>query len=135
MVEHRPPCLDDEELRQAAPAPLSLENALLSTGLLAAPVAWALHLAVSYGLLYPAERWQSKACLHLTSLLAAVLASFSVGVGWWGLRRSRAGAAMDQARRERTRFMATCACLAGGLFLLGIFAQWLPVFMLALERP
>lgn len=134
MVKHRPSHLDEQELRQAAPAPLSLEETLLSFGLLAAPVAWALHLAVSYGLVSPAERWQSKAPLHFVSLFAVVLASFSVVVGLWGLRRARS-AAGDPALRDRTRFMATCACLAGGFFLLAIVAQSVPVFMLALGSP
>jgi hypothetical protein len=126
--------LDEKELREAAPAPLSLDETLLGAGLVTAPIAWALHLTLSYGLVYPAEPWQTKAPFHLTSLLAVVLALFSVVVGAWGLRRARLAAASDPTLSERTRFLATCACLAGAFFLLAIAAQCLPVFMLPLER-
>jgi hypothetical protein len=132
MVKERPSRLDEGEHRQAAPAPLSLEEALLSAGLVAAPIAWALHLVVSYGLIYPAERWQSKTPLHLTSLLSLLPALFSILVGLWGLRRARRAAQGDPAQRERMRFMAICSCLGGGFFVLAIIAQSVPVFMLAL---
>jgi len=134
MVEHRPSRLDQGELRRAAPAPLTLEETLLGAGLVSAPIAWALHLVLSYGFVYPAERWGSKAPFHLTSLLAILLASFSVVVGAWGLRRARSGASVDPALSERTRFLARCACLAGGFFLLAIVAQSLPAFLLPLKR-
>jgi hypothetical protein len=109
-----------------------LEEAVLAIGLVAAPLAWALHLTLSYGLIYPAERWQSKAALFLTSALAVVLALGSLAVGRWGLRRVAGGGFADPAQRDRTRFLATCACLGGAFFLLGIAAQSVPLFMLAL---
>jgi hypothetical protein len=131
-MNHRPSHLDEAELRKAAPAATSGEETLLGVGLLAAPIAWALHLTVSYGLIYPAERWHSKAALFLTSGLAVALALGSVAIGAWGLRRAAVAAFADPAERERTRFLAACACLSGGFFLLGIAAQSLPSFMLAL---
>lgn len=131
MVKERPSRLDEGEHQQVAPAPLSLEETLLSAGLIAAPIAWALHLVVSYGLIYPAERWQSKTPLHLTSLLSLLPALFSIAVGLWGLRRARR-ADGDPAQRARARFMAICSCLGGGFFVLAIVAQSVPVFMLAL---
>jgi hypothetical protein len=132
MMRHRPSHLDEAELRKAAPPAISSEEAVLALGLLAAPLAWALHLTLSYGLIYPAERWQSKAVLFLTSGLAVVLALGSLAVGRWGLRRAASGRFADAAQGDRTRFLARCAYLAGGFFLLGIVAQSVPLCMLAL---
>jgi hypothetical protein len=131
-MKQRPSHLDEAELRKAAPAATSLEEALLGVGLVAAPLAWALHLTLSYGLIYPAERWQSKAALFLTSGLAVALALGSLAVGRWGLRRAAGGGIDHPTQRDRTRFLATCACLSGGFFLLGIAAQSVPLFMLTL---
>lgn len=124
----------EAELRQAAPRPFVRENLLLGLGLLLAPVAWAVHFALSYGLVYPAERWQSKAALHWVALLAALLCLSSVGLGWRGLRHSHLGGAMNAAERERSRFLSAGACVAGIFFLLAVAAQCVPAFMLELGR-
>jgi hypothetical protein len=132
MAKHRPSRLSEPELRQAAPQPLATEDVWLSAGVLLAPLGWALHFAVSYGLVYPAERWQSKAALHWLALAAALACLGSIALGWRGLRRSHLGAMLDNAQRERTRFLATCACLAGGFFLLAVAAQSVVAVMLPL---
>lgn len=105
---------------------------MLGAGVLAAPLGWALQLTLNYGLTYPAYDWQSKLPLHLVSLAAALSAVFSFGVGWHGLWRSRLGAAVDAAERERVRFMSVMACGAGAFFLLAVLAQSVPAVMLAL---
>jgi hypothetical protein len=132
MVSRRHPNLSDQELQQAAPHRIKTEDALLCSGLLLAPIAWAVHFALSYGLVYPAARWQSKASLHLVALAAGLFALASIALGWRGLRNSRRGSAVDEAQRDRTRFLASCACLAGAFFLIAILAQTVPVAMLSL---
>jgi hypothetical protein len=133
MANHRPSRLSEPELRQAAPHPLALEDVLLCASVLLAPLAWALHFAISYGLVYPAERWQSKAPLHWLALAAALACLGSIVLGWRGLQRSQRGPMLDNAQRERTRFLATCGCLAGCFFLLAVAAQSVPALLLPLR--
>lgn len=131
-MSEKPERLSEAELQQAAPHPLAPEEAWLPIALLAAPVAWSVHLALSYGLVYPAERWQSKALLHVVGLASALCSLSSVALGWRGLRRSRLGGMLDRAQRERARFLCSCACVLGLFFLLATLAQSIPVFMLTL---
>jgi hypothetical protein len=133
MAKSRPSRLSEPELRQAASRPPALEDVLLSASVLLAPLGWALHFAVNYGLVYPAERWQSKAALHWVALAAALACLGSIALGWRGLRRSHLGPMLDNTQRERTRFLATCGCLAGCFFLLAVVAQSVPAVMLPLR--
>lgn len=132
MVNRRPSRLDEGELQKAAPPSVSAEEVWLTVGLLAAPLAWALHLALSYGLVYPAQRWASKAPLYVTSFLAALPAALSIIAGIRGLRHSPGGTGTGDAARERARFLSACACALGVFFLLAILAQSVPVLMLSL---
>jgi len=133
MVEEPAPSVETE-LREAAPQPFAREDVRLCVGLLLAPIAWAVHFALSYGLVYPAERWQSKAALHAVALVAALLCLTSLALGLRGLRRSHLGAARNAAQRERSLFLAVGACLAGVFFVLAVAAQSVPAFMLELGR-
>ena len=54
------------------------------------------------------------------------------GTGLWTLRHSGLPEAMDEACRQRTRFLAICACAAAGFFLLAMLAHDVPVFVLSL---
>jgi hypothetical protein len=132
VTEKRPRELSEPELREAAPRRISGEEKLLALALLGPPMSWAAHLTLSYGFVYPAERWQSKTPLYLLSAFAAVPAVLAVVVGLRGLRRARAAPALDEAQRERVRFMSACACLAGAFFLVAVLAQTVPVLILAL---
>jgi hypothetical protein len=133
MVKHPPSRLSEPELRQAAPQPLARDELWLCGGFLTAPLAWALHFVLSYGLVYPAERWQSKAVLHCVALAAALACGSCILLGWIGLRRSRDKAFVDSAQRDRTRFLSMGACLLGAFFLLAIAAQSIVVGVLSLE--
>ena len=132
VTEERPVELSERELHEAAPRRISGQEMLLALALLSPPISWAAHLLLSYGFVYPAERWQSKTPLYLISVFAAVPAVLAVFVGLRGLRRARAAPAQNGAQRERVRFMSACACLAGAFFLVAILAQTVPVLILAL---
>jgi hypothetical protein len=106
---------------------------LLGAGVLLAPIGWSVHFALSYGLVYPAFDWQSKASLHAVSVVAALLALGSFALGWRGLRRSSLGASVDSAQRDRVHFLASLACGAGLFFLLAVIAQSIPTLMLPLR--
>jgi hypothetical protein len=133
MANHPPSGLSEPELRQASAHPVAVEDVLLSASVLMAPLGWALHFAVSYGLIYPAEDWQSKAALHWVTFAATLACTGSIALGWRSLRRSHLGPMLDNAQRERTRFLATCGCLAGLFFLLAVAAQSVPAVMLPLR--
>lgn len=132
MVSNKPSKLDEAELRRAAPQPVLAEEVWLGASVLAAPMAWSLHLVLNYGLIYPAERWQSKAALYAVSLLGALAALLSVLLGRRSLLRARRGAGGQDAQHERSRFLAICACAVGVFFLLAIIAQTVPAVMLPL---
>lgn len=132
MVSNKPSQLDESELRQAAPQPIAAEEVWLGASVLTAPMAWALHLVLNYGLTYPAEQWQSKAALHTVSLVGVLgaLASLLLGLRSW--RRAQHGGDGQDAKRERSRFLAVCACAVGVFFLLAIVAQTVPQVLLPL---
>lgn len=134
-MNREPSRLSEPELQKAAPHPLTGDELMVGGALLSAPIGWALHLALSYGLLYPAERWHAKAALYAVSVLLALPALGSLLLGSRCLRRSRADASVAPLHAERTRFIGLCACGAGVFFLLAIIAATLPVVLLPLRRP
>jgi hypothetical protein len=132
MVSKRPERLSEHEHQKAQARPISGAETRLGVALLGPPVSWAIHLALNYGLVYPAQRWQTKGPLHVVTALATLPAVFAIIVGLRNLRRPRPAGASEQV--ERVRFMAACACIAGVFFLLAVLAQSVPLFMLDLER-
>ena len=130
MVSNQPSRLSEPELRRAAPQALTGEEVLLGGAVLIAPIAWALHLVLSYGLIYPAERWQSKLVLYGASVLGASASLISVLLGSRKLRRAQRDG--TEAERERSRFLGACACGLGIFFVLAILAQTAPSIMLPL---
>jgi hypothetical protein len=134
MVSERPERLSEPEHEQARARPISRQETLLGFALLGPPISWAIQLALSYGLVYRAQRWQSKAPLYLVAVLAALPAIFAIVVGLRCLLRRAPSTGSEPV--ERQRFMAACACLAGAFFFLAVLAQGVPVLMLGLEdRP
>jgi hypothetical protein len=132
MVSNHPSKLDVGELQQAAPRPVTAEERLLAAAVLTAPISWALHLVLSYGLSYPAVRWQSKAVLFAVSLVGAMASLVSVWLGRRCLSRATSVATTPGQARERSRFLGTAACLAGAFFLVVIVAQTVPTLLLPL---
>lgn len=133
MVNDRPERLSKQEHRAAAPRPLRGHELWLPLAMLAAPGAWALHFALSYGLVYPAQRWQSKTALHVVSLLSVASCVACIALGWRGLRRVGLGGVPDGKHSERTRFLAVSTCVLGAFFLLASLAQLVPELLLSLE--
>ena len=131
MVGRKPRCLSDSEQQKAAPRPVRYEEVLLNTALLVPPIAWSIHLALTYGLVYPAQDWQSKSALHAVTLASFALSMGSVAVGAWAFRPQRRGR-VEAARRARQRFLALAACLSGIFFCLATLAQSVPLLMLPL---
>lgn len=127
-----PETLSEREQKDAAPRPICREEVVLGAAVFAPPAAWSMHLAVSYGLVYPALDWQSKGALHLVTALAAGVALIGLLLGARSLWRVEFGAWAEEPRRERRRFMALSACAFGLFFLLAIAAQSLPAFLLPL---
>lgn len=99
-------------------------------GVLLAPAAWAMHFTISYALsgfaCAPPQSWG----LHLSTVVAAIIA---LGGGYlgWAVRRETAeepeGASDSMARG---RFMATAGVVMSALFLLVILAQAIPLLLL-----
>ena len=130
-MSNNPSKLSEPEHRKAQPAPFTKDEVWLGLAVLTAPVAWALHLTLTYGMTYPAERWQNKAVLHVISLGGALAALTSLLLGWRALRSARHGRD-DAERRERSGFLSLCACGVGIFFLIAILAQEIPATMLPL---
>jgi hypothetical protein len=89
-------------------------------------------LVLSYGLVYPSERWQSKAVLHVVAVASSLCSLLSVVLGWRGLRIARLGGMLDRAQRERLHFLCVSACALGLFFLLANLAPAVPAVMLSL---
>ncbi|MDP9369755.1 MAG: hypothetical protein M3Q03_16045, partial [Chloroflexota bacterium] len=99
-------------------------------GVLGAPVAWSLHLLVSYTLVSPVCFDGGIIALHLISLaLAAVaLAAGLVTLREW--RRTRGRGQVDiHGTGSRRGFMALFGVLASVVFFVGLLMAWVPIFV------
>ncbi|HMQ31789.1 MAG TPA: hypothetical protein PKD53_13765 [Chloroflexaceae bacterium] len=100
-------------------------------GLFGASGAWLAHLAVSYPLVGPlcASGW--GAILHAVALVTGLVALASLAVSWQAWQRLRAAGPDGSGQHDRRRFMALAGVIKGGIFLLAIVAQWLPVLFVS----
>jgi cytochrome c oxidase assembly factor CtaG len=94
-------------------------RAALLLGVLGGPIAWSLHLLVSYPLVPLACRRGSDLPLHLVTAVTAALALASGVLAW------RAG----RGARGRDRFMADAGFLLSAGFLVAVLAGGLPVLL------
>jgi hypothetical protein len=131
MVSDSQAHVSEDEERQTAPHPISGEHTLLATGLLGPPIAWSVQLALSYGLVYPAERLHDKTWLLASALIGGLPALASIVIGLRGLQRAKP-AAEPSPTQGSLRFLAVCACVQGIFFVLATFALVLPVLLLDL---
>ena len=101
-------------------------------GLLASPIAWALHLTLSYPLVpvVCAAGWELL--LHAITAATALVALAAGWVSWRSLQQIREDPeAVPVQARSRGRFMAVSGLLLSALFLLVILVEGLPVFLLS----
>ena len=106
----------------------------LWTGVLAAPVAFFLHLQLDYIYVpWTCERG-GRWLLHLVALLAIALTAAGTALSWRNL--GRAGRDWPEHQVEggsaaRSRFVAGSGVAMGAFFLLVMLAQWLPIWILS----
>lgn len=104
------------------PGPISLW-----TGVLAAPAAFLLNLGVSY-LLVTLGCETATPWLHLSSLVAFLLAAGGGSLAWRDWRRSgREWPGDGGSVLARSRFLAVLGLMTSALFTLLVLAQWLAV--------
>ncbi|HVL66508.1 MAG TPA: hypothetical protein VM364_04510 [Vicinamibacterales bacterium] len=102
----------------------------LWSGVLLAPIAWALNLSVNYGLATFACSGPWAAALHVSALVALAL-SVAGGLIAWRLWTTLARVPDDEGTRAaRSRFMAAGGLGLSVLFGVLIVAQWLPTLFI-----
>lgn len=102
----------------------------LWSGVLLAPIAWALSLSVNYGLATLACDGPWSIALHLTTLVSIGLCAAG-GLVAWGLWKRLSTVEQDAGTRAaRSRFMAIAGLLLSFFFGVAIVAQWLPTLLL-----
>ena len=101
--------------------------AVLWTGILTGPIAWAADLMVRYSLVHWSCGMQQTMVLKLISSLTLVLVIAGGVVAWRALVRTPSRAATDGGRPvDRGRFMALLGVLTSGLFALVVVAGAVP---------
>jgi hypothetical protein len=120
-------------VRTPRPSALAKRDRRLRTALALPPLAWALHLGLAYGLVYPSMAFGTKAMLagltgvcQIVSLLGAALALRA------GRSVPRVGA---ENTEQRARFLALAGAALGVFFAAVIVAQAVPILILPLESP
>ena len=103
----------------------------LWTGILAGPIAWALDLCVSYAMVKWTCAARTQSVLHLVTAGALVLVLAGMAVAAMALRAAADGRPTDGGSpRQRARFMAVLGLTAGAFFVLVIFAEAIPRWVL-----
>lgn len=104
---------------------------ILWTGLLAAPVAWALDLTISYAIVPWTCSSQQIFVLHVVTLGALAMTAGGAAASWTALQRAPATAVDDGPRPiDRGRFMALLGLLVSAFFGLVMIANAVPRVML-----
>jgi len=102
--------------------------AMLWAAWLAGPVAWTLHLNLSYVLVPWVCASGAPAVLHLVTLGSLLIAGVGAAMAWRVWRRSTE-ARPEPPAATRTRFMAIAGLLSAAYFVTVIVAQAVPVFL------
>ncbi len=99
-------------------------------GVLGAPLAWSLHLLVSYTLVPPICWDGGIIALHLISLALAAVALAAGLIAWREWRQTRASGQEDiHGTGSRPGFMALFGVFASVIFFVGILLIWAPIFV------
>lgn len=145
--------LHEPTVAAAGDAPLSKRDRRLWLGAALPPLAWTLHLLVSYALVYPSMRLGTKAFFAFTTLACLSASIFGAFVTHsarrvrdvepeFGPRGSAESEARERAapkdhlatRAERVRFVAESAVSLGVFFAIVILAQTVPIVLFGLEE-
>lgn len=104
---------------------------LLWLGMLAAPLAWALHEQASYMMAETACAQESHLLLHLATLGTLLIALAGGAIAWnrWK-REPESSTEKGNAQASRVRFMALSGLVMSGWFALVILATWIPNLIL-----
>jgi hypothetical protein len=115
------------------PSALAKRDRRLLTALSLPPLAWALHLGLAYGLVYPSLIWRTKAALAVLTAICQIVALLGAGLA---LRAGRLGrSAQSENAEQRARFLALAGASLGIFFAAVIVAQAVPIVILPLEQP
>src|SRR3954470_2447621 len=105
--------------------------AMLWTGILAGPVAWALDLTISYALVQWTCGSQHTSVLHLITIAAVLLTAGGATASWHALRQAPHHATDDGPRPiDRGRFMAMLGLVMCALFALAMIGNAIPGLLL-----
>lgn len=106
-------------------------DVLLWIGVLAGPVAWALHEQVSYMMAETACHSGTVIYQHLATLGTLAVALAGVLIAWRRLQRAPEGSTeKGDPRASRIHFMALAGVTCGAWFALAILAAWIPNLIL-----
>jgi hypothetical protein len=105
--------------------------AILWSGILAGPVAWALDLTVSYSLVKWTCSSQHTSVLHLITAAAVLMTAAGAAASWYALHQAPDDAVDDGARPvDRGRFMAILGLVLCALFALAMIGDAVPRLLL-----
>jgi hypothetical protein len=96
----------------------------LWASVLLGPSAALLGLELAYALTERACARGQMLPVHLTYVAGLALTLLAALLGWKEWRRWGGGHAIDEAREERSRFLATLGVISGSISALIIVAQW-----------
>lgn len=112
-------------------APVDRTSARLVAGMLAAPLAWLLHLVVSYALVGPACEGEASWVHHVVTLAALALALPGGVLAWQAWRGSPPEDSPGAPARHRTQFLAIAGVVNAVFFSLIILLSWSAAIALA----
>ena len=105
--------------------------AVLWFGFVGGPLAWYLHLNISYALVRLICATGDTLLLHLTTLATLALAVAALVVAWLSWRRLRQPeVTTGSGTLGRSRFLAVGGIALSGFFALILIAAWIPDFLI-----
>ena len=105
----------------------TLQHFLLWTGMLTAPIAWAIQFLIIYALVMHVCKVQNTRSLHLTSIVFIAIGFASGILSWWNTGQARQSV---EEERESTLFLGRLGILTSAMFTLIMIAQVIPTFFI-----
>lgn len=116
--------MSEHEGGAGTPVKSEEEARLLVVGMLAAPVAWLLHLTVSYALVHPICSSGAMWIHHAVTLAALLLAAPGGWAAWREWSRTPKDEDPAPPGRHRTHFLAIAGITNSAFFILIIVLSW-----------